>query len=228
MEPHTYKPSVRQNVAAWLMLGGVLLTFLLQFALGFIYGGHSYFVIYKFVNLLSDLLPAVAWLLLALSASNLSGRLLGYVFMGLWLFDSIFVFVPLPEGVWQVYVVLLALVQVWLYGVLLQNNRLSAANRTWVVLMPVLQIASLAYLASTLTGSELRPFVFHSEYYAVSFFVVLVKALGLWHVARCEAFAGHYDGGQPISLVPALKPSLAFGIGFVLMLLLVLFIYGVS
>jgi len=233
MSQSIYTPTPRQKLVAWMLLGGMLFFELLSyFGWKFIFGhfGYGAEIFNKVVlNVMYDLLLSASALLLALSAHNFSGRLLGYVIMGFSLFDIFFVFLPIYGVVfWALYIFIRVTVVVWLLSVLLRNNPFSATARTWGNLLIVLKLVSLAWMTYLIASPRFESFTVSSGNSIFRLFVALMMAFCWWHIARSEAFSGNYDRLVRISLAPGLKHLLAIGIGFLLMLLWVLFIYGVS
>jgi len=231
MTQKSFNHSLLQNIAAWMLLVGVLVFNLLQmYGYQLLFDGYSdnYITFYRIEIFVGALVKGSAYLLLALSASNLSGRLLGFVFMGLNLNDIILSFFNFSTTVYIIYIMLITIVIVWLFSVLLKNNELSAVYRSWVNLLLVLKLSSLCYACYLIVGPEFTPFTGSSEYGILLLFVMLMMAIGCWKLARSEAFAGNYDSSVHVSLVPGLKHSLAFGIGFLVMLLVIVLIYAVS
>lgn len=162
------------------------------------------------VQWLPRVLALTCWFGLAFMAVNKAVKVASLVGAGVLFisFASVMPQLMMNKVVMGIVVVLSILGYSYLVSLIHRNGRLSANNRTWVNVLPLVYIANAAVVFAMLFGVE---FTFehwfqYSAYYTIWYiFLFVMETIACWKLARCEAFAGKYDAEAETDFRPLNK-----------------------
>lgn len=201
-----FRPNKKQTAVAVLFVTAQVLSLLINLFIVFFPNDNTRLL----VQWLPRVLALTCWFGLAFMAVNKAVKVASLVGAGV-LFISFASVMPqliMNKVVMGIVVVLSILGYSYLVSLIHRNGRLSANNRTWVNVLPLVYIANAAVVFAMLFGVE---FTFehwfqYSTYYTIWYiFLFVMETIACWKLARCEAFAGKYDAEAETDFRPLNK-----------------------
>ena len=201
-----FRPNKKQTAVAVMFVTAQVLSLLINLFIVFFPNDNTRLL----VQWLPRVLALTCWFGLAFMAVNKAVKVASLVGAGV-LFISFASVMPqliMNKVVMGIVVVLSILGYSYLVSLIHRNGRLSANNRTWVNVLPLVYIANAAVLFAMLFGVE---FTFehwfqYSTYYTIWYiFLFVMETIACWKLARCEAFAGKYDAETETDFRPLNK-----------------------
>lgn len=201
-----FRPNKKQTAVAVLFVTAQVLSLLINLFIVFFPNDNTRLL----VQWLPRVLALTCWFGLAFMAVNKAVKVASLVGAGV-LFISFASVMPqliMNKVVMGIVVVLSILGYSYLVSLIHRNGRLSANNRTWVNVLPLVYIANAAVVFAMLFGVE---FTFehwfqYSTYYTIWYiFLFVMETIACWKLARCEAFAGKYDAETETDFRPLNK-----------------------
>lgn len=201
-----FRPNKKQTAVAVMFVTAQVLSLLINLFIVFFPNDNTRLL----VQWLPRVLALTCWFGLAFMAVNKAVKVASLVGAGV-LFISFASVMPqliMNKVVMGIVVVLSILGYSYLVSLIHRNGRLSANNRTWVNVLPLVYIANAAVVFAMLFGVE---FTFehwfqYSTYYTIWYiFLFVMETIACWKLARCEAFAGKYDAEAETDFRPLNK-----------------------
>lgn len=201
-----FRPNKKQTAVAVMFVTAQVLSLLINLFIVFFPNDNTRLL----VQWLPRVLALTCWFGLAFMAVNKAVKVASLVGAGV-LFISFASVMPqliMNKVVMGIVVVLSILGYSYLVSLIHRNGRLSANNRTWVNVLPLVYIANAAVVFAMLFGVE---FTFehwfqYSTYYTIWYiFLFVMETIACWKLARCEAFAGKYDAETETDFRPLNK-----------------------
>lgn len=201
-----FRPNKKQTAVAVLFVTAQVLSLLINLFIVFFPNDNTRLL----VQWLPRVLALTCWFGLAFMAVNKAVKVASLVGAGV-LFISFASVMPqliMNKVVMGIVVVLSILGYSYLVSLIHRNGRLSANNRTWVNVLPLVYIANAAVVFAMLFGVEftLEHWFQYSTYYTIWYiFLFVMETIACWKLARCEAFAGKYDAEAETDFRPLNK-----------------------
>lgn len=201
-----FRPNKKQTTVAVMFVIAQVLYLIINLFIVFFPNDNTRLL----VQWLPRVLALTCWFGLAFMAVNKAVKVASLVGAGV-LFISFASVMPqliMNKVVMGIVVVLSILGYSYLVSLIHRNGRLSANNRTWVNVLPLVYIANAAVVFAMLFGVE---FTFehwfqYSAYYNIWYiFLFVMETIACWKLARCEAFAGKYDAEAETDFRPLNK-----------------------
>ena len=201
-----FRPNKKQTAVAVMFVTAQVLSLLINLFIVFFPNDNTRLL----VQWLPRVLALTCWFGLAFMAVNKAVKVASLVGAGVLFisFASVMPQLMMNKVVMGIVVVLSILGYSYLVSLIHRNGRLSANNRTWVNVLPLVYIANAAVAFAMLFGVE---FTFehwfqYSAYYTIWYiFLLVMETIACWKLARCEAFAGKYDAEAETDFRPLNK-----------------------
>lgn len=201
-----FRPNKKQTAVAVLFVTAQVLSLLINLFIVFFPNDNTRLL----VQWLPRVLALTCWFGLAFMAVNKAVKVASLVGAGVLFisFASVMPQLMMNKVVMGIVVVLSILGYSYLVSLIHRNGRLSANNRTWVNVLPLVYIANAAVVFAMLFGVE---FTFehwfqYSAYYNIWYiFLFVMETIACWKLARCEAFAGKYNAEAETDFRPLNK-----------------------
>ena len=201
-----FRPNKKQTAVAVMFVTAQVLSLLINLFIVFFPNDNTRLL----VQWLPRVLALTCWFGLAFMAVNKAVKVASLVGAGVLFisFASVMPQLMMNKVVMGIVVVLSILGYSYLVSLIHRNGRLSANNRTWVNVLPLVYIANAAVVFAMLFGVE---FTFehwfqYSAYYTIWYiFLFVMETIACWKLASCEAFAGKYDAEAETDFRPLNK-----------------------
>ena len=201
-----FRPNKKQTAVAVMFVTAQVLSLLINLFIVLFPNDNTRLL----VQWLPRVLALTCWFGLAFMAVNKAVKVASLVGAGVLFisFASVMPQLMMNKVVMGIVVVLSILGYSYLVSLIHRNGRLSANNRTWVNVLPLVYIANAAVVFAMLFGVE---FTFehwfqYSAYYTIWYiFLFVMETIACWKLARCEAFAGKYDAEAETDFRPLNK-----------------------
>lgn len=201
-----FRPNKKQTAVAVMFVTAQVLSLLINLFIVLFPNDNTRLL----VQWLPRVLALTCWFGLAFMAVNKAVKVASLVGAGVLFisFASVMPQLMMNKVVMGIVVVLSILGYSYLVSLIHRNGRLSANNRTWVNVLPLVYIANAAVVFAMLFGVE---FTFehwfqYSAYYSIWYiFLFVMETIACWKLARCEAFSGKYDGEAETDFRPLNK-----------------------
>lgn len=201
-----FRPNKKQTAVAVMFVTAQVLSLLINLFIVLFPNDNTRLL----VQWLPRVLALTCWFGLAFMAVNKAVKVASLVGAGVLFisFASVMPQLMVNKVVMGIVVVLSILGYSYLVSLIHRNGRLSANNRTWVNVLPLVYIANAAVVFAMLFGVE---FTFehwfqYSAYYTIWYiFLFVMETIAYWKLARCEAFAGKYDAEAETDFRPLNK-----------------------
>lgn len=201
-----FRPNKKQTAVAVMFVTAQVLSLLINLFIVLFPNDNTRLL----VQWLPRVLALTCWFGLAFMAVNKAVKVASLVGAGVLFisFASVMPQLMMNKVVMGIVVVLSILGYSYLVSLIHRNGRLSANNRTWVNVLPLVYIANAAVVFAMLFGVE---FTFehwfqYSAYYSIWYiFLFVMETIACWKLARCEAFSGKYDGEAVVDFSPVNK-----------------------
>ncbi len=201
-----FRPNKKQTAVAVMFVAAQVLSLLINLFIVLFPNDNTRLL----VQWLPRVLALTCWFGLAFMAVNKAVKVASLVGAGVMFisFASVMPQLMVNKVVMGIVVVLSILGYSYLVSLIHRNGRLSANNRTWVNVLPLVYIANAAVVFAMLFGVE---FTFehwfqYSAYYTIWYiFLFVMETIACWKLARCEAFAGKYDAEAETDFRPLNK-----------------------
>ena len=201
-----FRPNKKQTAVAVMFVTAQVLSLLINLFIVLFPNDNTRLL----VQWLPRVLALTCWFGLAFMAVNKAVKVASLVGAGVLFisFASVMPQLMMNKVVMGIVVVLSILGYSYLVSLIHRNGRLSANNRTWVNVLPLVYIANAAVVFAMLFGVE---FTFehwfqYSAYYTIWYiFLFVMETIACWKLARCEAFASKYDAEAETDFRPLNK-----------------------
>ena len=201
-----FRPNKKQTAVAVMFVTAQVLSLLINLFIVLFPNDNTRLL----VQWLPRVLALTCWFGLAFMAVNKAVKVASLVGAGVLFisFASVMPQLMVNKVVMGIVVVLSILGYSYLVSLIHRNGRLSANNRTWVNVLPLVYIANAAVVFAMLFGVE---FTFehwfqYSAYYTIWYiFLFVMETIACWKLASCEAFAGKYDAEAETDFRPLNK-----------------------
>lgn len=201
-----FRPNKKQTAVAVMFVTAQVLSLLINLFIVLFPNDNTRLL----VQWLPRVLALTCWFGLAFMAVNKAVKVASLVGAGVLFisFASVMPQLMMNKVVMGIVVVLSILGYSYLVSLIHRNGRLSANNRTWVNVLPLVYIANAAVVFAMLFGVE---FTFehwfqYCAYYTIWYiFLFVMETIACWKLARCEAFAGKYDAEAETDFRPLNK-----------------------
>ena len=201
-----FRPNKKQTAVAVMFVTAQVLSLLINLFIVLFPNDNTRLL----VQWLPRVLALTCWFGLAFMAVNKAVKVASLVGAGVLFisFASVMPQLMMNKVVMGIVVVLSILGYSYLVSLIHRNGRLSANNRTWVNVLPLVYIANAAVVFAMLFGVE---FTFehwfqYSAYYTIWYiFLFVMETIACWKLASCEAFAGKYDAEAETDFRPLNK-----------------------